>query len=357
MATGQRGAERKLRFAHIGLELDGAWWSVKAALEDPDLQFVGIAEPKHFLLDLARRRADPLGLVLPLRDGIRLFTDFVQMLDQVKPDIANVYSPLSEHLAVVRECARRKIHCWVQKPAALTGPDAREMERLARDSGIVLVVSDFQLARDAVLEVARRVERGDVGDVTKVFSIHGFSGQKDHGCSRWYKDYFYDVARHGGGALMDQTTYAIARVMYILGSPLSVFALTPTIKTEPQPGGPVEDDALVILEYPRAQGICAGSWAYPNYGIDDIQVFGLKGSIYLMDGTIYERPSMADMSQPRTEYQRVDIPPAHVPTMKDYVLRGLPLARLHSPGFMARVNEVVDAAYESARTRRAIPLA
>lgn len=45
------------------------------------------------------------------------------------------------HLKILRECARRHIHFSAEKPMATNAADAREMERLADQAGIKLMVN------------------------------------------------------------------------------------------------------------------------------------------------------------------------------------------------------------------------
>ena len=58
--------------------------------------------------------------------------------------------------------------------------------------------------------------------------------------------------------------------------PTSVFAVTQHIKPDKYPK--VEDEATVIVTYPKAQGIIQASWNWP-YGRKDIEIYGATGAI------------------------------------------------------------------------------
>src|SRR2546429_7183692 len=45
------------------------------------------------------------------------------------------------HLEILRECAKRHIHYSTEKPMATTAADAREMQRLANQAGIKVMVN------------------------------------------------------------------------------------------------------------------------------------------------------------------------------------------------------------------------
>ena len=56
---------------------------------------------------------------------MRLFPDWVKMLDESRPEALTVTVPNKRHLEVVRECARRRIQVWFQKPLAASVADWR----------------------------------------------------------------------------------------------------------------------------------------------------------------------------------------------------------------------------------------
>ena len=65
------------------------------------------------------------------------------MLDQKKPDAVIVTTANNLHLPILRACAQRHIHYFTEKPMAANGADAREMARLAKASGIKLMVNYY----------------------------------------------------------------------------------------------------------------------------------------------------------------------------------------------------------------------
>jgi predicted dehydrogenase len=62
--------------------------------------------------------------------------------------------------------------------------------------------------------------------------------------------------------------------------PTSVTAVTR--QTKPNIYTKVDDDATVILTYPKAQVVIMASWSWP-YGRDSIEVYGTTGSIQTID--------------------------------------------------------------------------
>lgn len=59
-------------------------------------------------------------------------------------------------------------------------------------------------------------------------------------------------------------------------TPISVMAVTQQIKPDKYPE--VDDEATLVLTYPKAQGIIQASWNWP-YNRKDLEIYGTKGRI------------------------------------------------------------------------------
>ncbi len=340
--------EARLRMAHIGLELDGSWSWIREVFLNPSTQLVAIADPHPELLDRARAAAPT---------GTSILADYRQMLDTIHPEAVTVTVPNSRHLEIVRECARRRIHVWFQKPMASTGADAREMERLAREAGIVLMISYHTQWSAAYRAMNARIAAGAVGHIRRVEVHHAFSASKV--LSPYYEKQFLDPSLHGGGALMDQGTYGICYAVWLLGKPTRVYATGRTIK--PRPGLTREDESWVVLDYPNATAVISGGWwTEPDGpGVGFARVSGTKGELLRDLDRVTFTPASTGQ---RAEAQVVPLP--HVPPDQrggiahflDCIRTQKPVDSPHSPRVNVLVNEIVDAAYESMASGRAVHL-
>src|ERR1051326_9322176 len=124
--------DKKVRFAVIGLDHDHVWSLLKDMAQEPQAELVAIAEGDASLVDRAKEEVP---------SSVRFFSDYVQMLDEAKPEAAIVTTANNRHLEILRECAKRHIHYSTEKPMATSGADAREMEWLANAAGIKLMVN------------------------------------------------------------------------------------------------------------------------------------------------------------------------------------------------------------------------
>src|SRR5688500_5868171 len=70
------------------------------------------------------------------------YTDYRRMLAEQKPDIVHLVTNPNVRSEAVRACAENGVKAViVEKPMAISLSDARETERIARESGIKVVVN------------------------------------------------------------------------------------------------------------------------------------------------------------------------------------------------------------------------
>ena len=111
----------KTRIAIAGLDHDHVWGLLKDIANEPQAELVAIADPRPELIDKAKSQVPT---------SVRFYSDYIQMLDQAKPEAVFVTTENDHHLAILRECAKRHIHLSTEKPMATNAADARAMERI-----------------------------------------------------------------------------------------------------------------------------------------------------------------------------------------------------------------------------------
>src|SRR6266568_4650423 len=100
----------KVRLAIVGLNHDHVWGILKDIAGEPQAELLGIAESDAALLSKAKAR---------IPATVKLYSDYVQMLDEVKPDAVIATTDNARHLEILRECAKRHIHFSAEKPMAI----------------------------------------------------------------------------------------------------------------------------------------------------------------------------------------------------------------------------------------------
>ena len=340
-------AESRTRIAIIGLNHDHVWGLLHDIANEPEADLVAIAETRPELVEKAKSQVPA---------SVKFYSDYVQMLDQAKPEAVFVTTENDKHLAILRECAKRHIHYSTEKPMATNAADAREMERLADAAHIKLMVNYWNAWTASTHELRRRVESGEIGPLHKMIVQYGHQGPKEIGVSKEFADWLYDPVKNGGGAIMDFGCYGAELALWLKGRPTRVFAVTNKLKTEQH--NRVDDDATIILEYPDATAVIEPSWDWP-YTMDRTYVFGTKGSLLSTRDELFSRASSGENDAKSPDGKPLSLDPLPhessnpIAYLIDRIRTDKPIEGLLSARLNVQVMEILDAARESARTGRA----
>src|SRR5881392_4070342 len=220
---------------------------------DSDIQIVGIAEANH---EVAERYLKKYDLPLTL-----LYSSLEEMLDKCKPEAVCAFNSIYEHLEVVKACAPRKINVMVEKPLAVSLDHAKQMEALASKYNIHLLTNYETTWYGSNANVVQMLD--SIGEIRKVVIHDGHQGPKEIGVPQEFFEWLTDPVKNGGGAITDFGCYGANLVTWLMKGekPLSVFGATRQIKPEIYPK--VDDEATIIVTYPKAQGIIQASWNWP----------------------------------------------------------------------------------------------
>jgi D-apiose dehydrogenase len=93
------------------------------------------------------------------------FTDAVEMLDQIKPDLVDIITPPTAHLDLIRLAANRHIHVICQKTFCRSIEEARDAVQVAQAAGILLVVHENFRFQPWYAEIKRRLDSGSLGQI------------------------------------------------------------------------------------------------------------------------------------------------------------------------------------------------
>ncbi len=339
----------KTRLAIVGLDHDHVWGMLHDILSEPDAELVAIADPHPELVAKAKARVP---------SSVVFYDDYVKMLDAAKPDGVIVTTENDRHLAILRECARRQISFSTEKPMATTGADAREMERLAREANIKLMVNYWNAWVAPTHDLYHRVHSGDLGPIQKIMVEQGHQGPREIGVSKEFGEWLYDPVKNGGGAIMDFGSYGAEWAMWLKGRPEKVCAYTLKLKTAQH--NAVDDDATILLEYPDGTAVIQASWDWPM-SRGQVQVYGPKGSLLANEKDLFyqaaghDDPTMPDGAP--VELQPVPHETSNPIAYFVYCIRnGKPIEDPVSAKLNVGVVEILDAAKESMRTGRAVTM-
>ncbi|HEX4544462.1 MAG TPA: Gfo/Idh/MocA family oxidoreductase [Candidatus Acidoferrum sp.] len=339
-----KSADSKTRLAIIGLDHDHVWGLIQDLAAEPNAELVAIADARPALVNQAKPKVST---------GVKFYSDYVQMLDEAKPEVVIVTTENDRHLEILRECAKRHIHYSTEKPMATNAADAREMERLANQAGIKVMVNYWNAWVAPTHDLFHRVRAGQVGAVQKIIVQYGHAGPKEIGVSQYFADWLYDPIKNGGGAIMDFGCYGAEWALWLKGRPARVSAIAGKLKVEQH--NKVDDDATIVLDYPDGTVIIEASWNWP-YSMGQVQVFGPKGSLLATGKDLFFRPANDNGVKIGLEGERIALEaPARetsnpISYFVDCIRNDKPIEDPLSTKLNVQVMEILDAARESIRT-------
>jgi len=265
---------KPLRLGIIGLVHDHVHGAFQN-MHNPDIEIVGIAEPDTAVVN---RYVKQYHL-----DRSIIYSSAAEMITKVKPEAVSVFTPISDHIKMVRLCAPHHIDVMVEKPLAINYAQAREMQSLAKKWGIQVITNYettwYPVTKDSYEKIN---DEKLIGGIRKMVIHDGHQGPIGIGCSKDFLKWLTDPVTNGGGAITDFGCYGTDLITYLMKGerPLSVTAVTQQIKPDLYPK--VDDLATIIVAYPKAQAIIQASWNWP-FGRKDMEVYGKTGYIITRD--------------------------------------------------------------------------
>ena len=340
---------RPIKVAVAGLVHDHIAGFLPQLAHNSDVELVGIVETNPALI--SRYQHD-----FHLKPEL-FFSQLDTMISRQHPDAILVYTSIADHRSVIETAARHGISVMVEKPLSTSLADAIAIRRIAREHHIHVLVNYETTWYASNRAAYDQLQQGRLGDVRRVVIHDGHKGPKEIGVGPEFLKWLTDPQQNGAGALFDFGCYGADLMTWLMGgqAPLSVTAVTQTDKPEIYPR--VDDEATVILRYPKAQAVLQASWNWP-FDRKDMEVYGAKGYAITV-GPDRMRLRFAGEAQ-ESQSQATPLAPP-VDNSLDYliaVLRGLvkPDGSLTGLDTNLVVMQILDAARESARTGKTIQI-
>jgi len=364
-ARGAWGQEKApLRVAIAGLVHGHAEGFLSGAVKRTDIQIVGIAEADRALFE---QYAKKYGL-----DAKLYHADLEEMLGNTHPEAVLVYTNTRDHRKVVEICAKyapvlartqsganapmteSRFTVMMEKPLAVSAEDAHAIAELAKAAKMTVLVNYFttwEPSRHAAYALAKD---GTVGEVRKIVAHDGHGGPKEIGVGPEFLGWLTDPKLNGGGALYDFGCYGVDFMTWLMGGerPLTVTAVTLQIKPDVYPN--VDDDATIVLTYPKAVGIVQASWNWP-FGRSDVEIYGKTGEVKTLGRNALEMRKAGEKQAEKVEAKGL-VPPRddELSYLRAAVREGL---KPEGPGSLevnVVVAEVLGAARESAKSGKTV---
>jgi predicted dehydrogenase len=345
----QPPAQPPLRLAIAGLVHGHVSGFLRGAQGRGDVQIVGIYDPDASLVRQYGER-------YKLPDAA-MFTDLNVMLDRTKPEAVASFTNTLDHPAIVEAAAARHIDVMMEKPLAISNADAQRIKRAADRGGVDVFVNyetTWYPSHGAIWTLMK--EKKSAGEIRKMVAMDGHQGPKAINVQPEFFAWLSDPVKNGAGALYDFGCYGANLMTWLMDNqrPVSVTALTQHLQPAVYPR--VDDEATILVEYPTAQGIIQASWNWPA-NRKDLEVYGERGFAIATGGSGLR---VAVPGEP----DHTVTPAPRAPDEHDSIAHLLAVARgTRKPNALSSlennliVTEILEAARESARTHKAVPLA
>lgn len=146
-----------------------------------------------------------------------VFADYRKALLEGKADMASICTESGTHARISIDCMRMGKHVIVEKPMALSTPDADEMIAAAEENGVKLCVCHQNRFNPPVLKLREALEEGRFGRlIAGSAKILWNRNQGYYAQAPWRGTYQQD-----GGCLMNQCIHDIDLLQWMLGGEMS----------------------------------------------------------------------------------------------------------------------------------------
>ncbi len=263
----------QVRLAVVGLVHDHVWNMLPQFRDTGQVRFVAAVDQNAALAQRAEKEYG-FEALLPDIDGLWSY----------KPDAVLCCTANSDTAAVAEACAARGVPLMIEKPLAANLAQARRIAGAAERSGIP-VMCNWPTAWDARVRHAIELARaGELGDVYTLRYRAAHAGPREIGCSEYFYSWLYDAERNGAGALMDYCCYGAALACWLLGEPTAVTGVRGRlVKTDI----PVEDNAILLMQYPHGFGVAEASWTQAGARPGGLQVLGARAGLLVERGQLW----------------------------------------------------------------------
>ncbi len=206
--------------------------------------------------------------------GVRVYTDYREMIAETRPDVVAVATPTSSHAEITihaAEAGARGICC--EKPVAKSMGQARTMAETCEARGIPLIFNHQRRLHPAYVAMRRLIEEGAIGDL-------------------------YLVRGTCGGQVVTDGTHTVDLLFHLAGDPEVEWVFGQVYRDRPDPseekaegrnpsggyryGHPIETGAIATFQFGtgvRAEMLIGGV-RFPGRPYQDLEAFGTVGRLW-----------------------------------------------------------------------------
>jgi predicted dehydrogenase len=146
--------------------------------------------------------------------GVPGYADYLDMLEQVRPDVVHVCTPHHLHASVAADCLERGVNVIVEKPLAHTLEEGQRLIEVAERSPAKIAVC-FQNRYNATSQAMRELlDGGTLGKVVGASATVMWHRDGGYYRSRPWRGTW---AEGGGGLMMNQAIHTVDLLQWLVG--------------------------------------------------------------------------------------------------------------------------------------------
>ena len=207
--------------------------------------------------------------------SIARYTDYIKMLDEVKPTLVSIATESGIHGQIALSCIDRGIHVIIEKPMAMSMAEADEIIRRSGEKHVKVAACHQNRFNVAVQKTRAALEAGRFGRLSHG-SVH----------VRWNRNrgYYTQAPWRGtwaqdGGCLMNQCIHGVDLLRWMLGDEVEeVYGVT---RQQFHDYLEAEDVGMAVLKFKNgAIGTIEGTTnVYPKNLEETLYLFGETGTV------------------------------------------------------------------------------
>jgi predicted dehydrogenase len=97
-----------------------------------------------------------------------IYTDYRQMLEEIKPDIVHILTPPNTHKRIAQDCLDANVHVFCEKPITPTYDEFTELWNLAQSHNRWLIENLNYCFNEQILAIEQLIADGKIGEVQEV---------------------------------------------------------------------------------------------------------------------------------------------------------------------------------------------
>lgn len=204
--------------------------------------------------------------------------DYHDIVNAADVDLVLVLTAMPAHGPITRAALEAGKHVLVEKPMAVTLPEAREILELSQRSPGYLVCAPHVVLSNTYQAMWRHITRGDIGRLLSARALYGWSGPE-------WTPWFY---QRGGGSLFDLGVYNITSLTGLFGPAKRVMAMAGVAIPERLINGErirveAEDNVHLLMDFgDGVYAVVTTGFTIQKYRCPGIEVYGSAGTIQML---------------------------------------------------------------------------